>query len=69
MSGAARRTRARVMRNEASLGFMVTSFLKIYLVFVKKGQFLKGRKERPQRDINSPWSLHIGIFRKIHFIV
>jgi len=48
---------------------MVTSFLKIYLIFIKKGQFLKGRKERPQRDINSPWSLRIGIFRKIHFIV
>jgi len=48
---------------------MVTSFLKMYLFFVKKGQFLKGRKEPTQKDINSAWSLQIGSFWEIHFIV
>jgi hypothetical protein len=37
-------------------------------MFIKKGQFKKARQERPQRDINSPWSLHIGSFWRIHFI-
>jgi hypothetical protein len=39
------------------------------LVDLYKEQFKKGRKEKPQRDIGSPWSLHIGSFWKIHFII
>jgi hypothetical protein len=38
-SGAVRRTKARVMLSKISLGFILTSFLKTYLFFVKKGQF------------------------------
>jgi len=52
------------------MDFLVTiigsSFLvlKIQSIFIKKGQFRKGREERPQRDLKSPWSLAIGHFRK-----
>jgi hypothetical protein len=38
--------------------------LKIQSIFIKKGQFRKGREEKPQRDLKSPWSLAIGHFRK-----
>jgi len=38
------------------------------LVLWKERGILKGRRERPQRDINSPWSLHIRSFWKTHFI-
>jgi hypothetical protein len=38
-------------------------FLKIYLIFIKERL-----KERLQKEAEPPWSLHIGSFRKIHFI-
>jgi len=42
--------------------------LENWLIFIQTGRFRKGKKQAPKGISESPWSLHIGIFWKTHFI-